>query len=77
MYGYVGFGWIWFLWMGVAFLMFSSIGYWSYACRAHHRFGGIPKGGFDLLDERYARAEIAADAYGRAKSGISSSRRRG
>ena len=29
------FGWGWFLWFGVIFLMFSSIGNWGYTYRAH------------------------------------------
>ncbi len=75
MYGSSGFGWIWFLWFGVAMLMFSSVGNWGYTYRVHRRFGGIRKDALDILDERYARGEIAADEYGRMKSDIAVSRR--
>ena len=75
MYGDSGFGWIWFLWIGVVFLMFSSVGNWGYTYRVHRRVGGGPKGAFDILDERYARGEIAADEYGRMKSDIARSAR--
>ncbi len=72
MYGNSGFGWIWFLWIGVVILMFSSAGNWGYTYRVHRRFGGSTKDAFDILDERYARGEIAADEYGRMKSDIAS-----
>ncbi len=65
-----GFGWIWFLWIGVVFLMFSSFGNWGYTYRLHRRYGAALKGALDILDERYARGEIAHDEYGRMKSEI-------
>ncbi len=65
-----GFGWIWFLWIGVVFLMFSSVGNWGYTYRAHRRFDGDSKGALDILDERYARGEIARDEYGVMKAEI-------
>ncbi len=70
MYGNGGFGWIWLLWIGIVFLMFSSFGNWGYTYRMHRRFGAAPKGALDILDERYARGEIARDEYGRMKSEI-------
>lgn len=71
MYGNSGFGWMWFLWIGVVFLMFSSVGNWGYTYRAHRRIGVGPKGAIDILDERYARGEIEADVYRKMKSEIS------
>jgi putative membrane protein len=70
MYSNGGFGWLWFLWIGVVFLMFSSFGNWGYTYRLHRRFPTMPKGALDILDERYARGEIARDEYGRMKSEI-------
>ena len=35
-------GWGWFLWFGVVFLLFSSIGNWGYTYRAHRRLGDGP-----------------------------------
>ena len=59
MYGYSGFGWIWLLWIGVVFLMFSSVSNWGYTYRVQPRFGVGQKGALDILDERCARGEIA------------------
>jgi putative membrane protein len=56
------FGWGWFLWFGIIFLFFSSIGNWGYSYRAHQRVGELPgKGAFDILNERYARGEITRE----------------
>ena len=63
--------WGWFLSLSVVFLLFSSIGSWGYAYRAHRRFGGMPRGdAFDVLDARYAKDEISRDEYARMKSEI-------
>jgi putative membrane protein len=70
MYGNGGFGWAWFLWIGFMILMFSSVGNWGYTNRLHRRYGVAPKGALDILDERYARGEIAHDEYARMKSEI-------
>jgi len=70
MYSNGGFAWIWFLWMGIIFVMFSSFGNWGYTYRVHRKYGGPPKGALDILDERYARGEIARDEYASMKSEI-------
>ncbi len=75
MVGNSDFGWVWFLWIGVVFLMFSSVGNWGYTYRVHRRVGEFPKGALDILDERYARGKIDAAEYGRMKSEIARNRR--
>jgi putative membrane protein len=53
------FSWGWFLWFGIIFLLFSSIGNWGYTYSAHRRYGQLPAGNaLDILNSRYARGEI-------------------
>jgi putative membrane protein len=66
-------GWVWLLWLGFIFLMFSSIGNWGYTYRAHRKYDGSPrKEAIDILNERYARGEITRDQYSQLKTDISS-----
>ncbi len=66
------FGWGWFLWFGILFLLFSSIGNWSYTYRAHRKYGQGPgKDAFDILNERYARSEISQEQLSLMKVQIS------
>jgi putative membrane protein len=66
------FGWGWLLWFGFIFLLFSSVGNWGYAYRAHRRFGELGgKDALDILNERYARGEITHEQLAFMKSKIS------
>jgi putative membrane protein len=65
-------GWGWFLWFGIIFLLFSTMGNWGYTYRAHRKFDdGYPtKNAIDILNERLARGDIKQDEYVRIKSHI-------
>jgi putative membrane protein len=66
------FGWGWFLWFGVIFLLFSSFGNWGYTYRVYQRFGAVPgRTALDTLKVRYARGDINQDEYVRMKTEIS------
>lgn len=65
------FGWGWILWFGFIFLLFSSIGNWGYAYRAHRRFDVSPrKDAAAILSERYAGGELTREQYHQMKSDI-------
>lgn len=63
-------GWGWFLWFGIIFLFFSSVGNWGYTYRAHRKYadGFLNKDSLDILNNRYARGDIKHDEYLRMKS---------
>ena len=65
-------GWGWFLWFGMIFLFFSSMGNWGYTYRAHRKVGDgtSRKNSLEILNERYARGEIKQEEYMRIKSDI-------
>ncbi|NDU92064.1 MAG: SHOCT domain-containing protein [Ferrovum sp.] len=66
------FSWGWFLWFGIVFLLFSSIGNWGYSYRAHQKYGNqTRKEAVDILNERYARGEVSREEYGQMKADIS------
>ena len=65
------FGWLWFVWIGFFFLMFSSLGNWGYAYSAHRKFDGYPRRtAADILNERYATGEIDRAQYQLLKADI-------
>ena len=65
------FGWGWILWLGFIFLMFSSLGNWNYAYRAHRRVDGSSiKDAATILKERYAAGELTRTQYLEMKSDI-------
>jgi putative membrane protein len=72
-------GWGWFLWFGIIFLLFSSVGNWGYTYRAHKKYGDLipSKDASDLLNERYAKGEITRDQYIQMKSDILSAIKNG
>lgn len=65
------FGWGWILWLGFIFLMFSSLGNWGYAYKAHRKFDDFPsKDAATILNERYARGELTRAQYLELKTDI-------
>jgi putative membrane protein len=65
------FGWGWILWMGFIVLMFSSMGNWGYAYRAHRKFDASSrKDAAAILNERYASGELTRTQYLALKSDI-------
>ena len=67
------FGWGWFLWFGIIFLLFSSIGNWGYTYQAHMKYSRFRKPALDILDERYAKVELSSAEYARLKTEIAAS----
>ena len=66
------FGWGWFLWVAIIYLMFSSVGNWGYTYRAHRKYDGrAGNNALDILNERYARGDVTREQYLLFKSDIS------
>ncbi|OYY91879.1 MAG: hypothetical protein B7Y45_02275 [Sphingomonas sp. 28-66-16] len=58
------FGWEWILWIGFIFLLFSSVGNWGYAYRAHRKVDGVPRrDASTIINERYAAGELTRPQY--------------
>jgi putative membrane protein len=67
-WGHWYFGWGWFLWFGVWFLLITSAGHWGYSYRAHKKYlRQWHRSPQDILNERYARGEISNDEYAQMK----------
>ncbi len=65
------FGWGWILWLGFIFLLFSSMGNWGYAYRAHRKVDGSShRDAGTILNERYASGELTRAQYLELKSDI-------
>ena len=66
------FGWGWFLWFGVWFLLISSLGNWGYSYRSHQKLSRQPhRNAVDILNERYARGEVTREEYKAIKTELS------
>lgn len=64
-------GWGWFLWVGIWFLLFSSLGNWGYSYRVHRRIRQQPlSAALNLLNERYARGELLRADYEQIKADL-------
>ncbi len=65
-------GWGWFLWFGIIFLLFSSIGNWGYTYRAHQRFDGATgKTAAEILKARYANGELTREQFTQMSADVS------
>ena len=68
--GYFGAGLL--LWLGIIFLLFSSMASWRHTWAARRKCRvPLQKGPLEMLNERYARGEITGEEFGRMRSAIS------
>lgn len=64
------YGWGWILWVGLILLLFSSVGNWNYAYRAHRKVEGSSKDAITILKERYCAGELTRTQFLEMKSDI-------
>ncbi len=70
-WNHLHFGWGWFLWFGVIFLLFSVMGNWRYTYAAHRKHRVYRSNDAqEILNERYAGGEITRQEFSQMKVDI-------